>query len=128
MFLKKNCLDHSDKQNDINMSKKGASSNYAKGISAEGKVASVYRSKGWSVTQSAGSRGAADLKCSKGSTTHYVQVKSTQNASRTPYISNAEQGRLKSTATRNGATSVVAKVTPNNTDVYYAKNGNSIKF
>ena len=98
-------------------SKKGSQSNYASGIRAENKVKNAYKSAGFSVTQSAGSRGAADLKCTRDSTTHYVQVKSTSNASSTPYISNAEVGRLKSTATRNGATSVIAKVTPNNMNV-----------
>ena len=46
--------------------KKGYSSNYASGIRAEKSIASTYRSNGWSVYQSPGSRGAADLKCQKG--------------------------------------------------------------
>ena len=91
------------------MSKKGYSSNYASGIRAEKSVASSYRDAGWKVIQSAGSRGAADLKCSKGDTTHFVQVKSSQTSSK-PYISSSELGRLKSTATRNDATSVIVKV------------------
>jgi Holliday junction resolvase len=110
------------------MSKRGSQSNYSKGIGAEKKVASSYKSSGWSVTQSAGSRGAADLKCTKGSTTHYVQVKSTSNTTSKPYISSSEIGRLKSTATKNGATSVIAKVTPNDTSVKYAKTGSVVKF
>lgn len=112
----------------ITMSKKGAASNYSKGVTAERKVASQYRSNGWSVKQSAGSRGAADLQCTKGDRTLFVQVKSTSSPTRTPYISSSEQGRLKSTATRNGATSVIARVTPNGTSVVYAKNGASVKF
>ena len=64
----------------------------------------MYRSSGWSVNQSAGS------------------------PSRTPYISSSEQGRLKSTATRNGATSVIAKVTPSGAEVSYAKNGTNVRF
>lgn len=110
------------------MSKKGAASNYSKGVAAERKVASQYRSNGWTVIQSAGSRGAADLKCTNGNKTHFVQVKSTGSPTRTPYISSSEQGRLKSTATRNGATSVVAKVTPSGTNVMYAKSGANVKF
>jgi len=106
-------------------SSKGYSSNYATGIRAENKVASQYRSNGWSVAQSAGSRGAADLKCTKGNTQHYVQVKSSTTG--TPYISNHEIGRLKSTATRNDATSVVAKVTPAKIVIQYAKTEGSVK-
>lgn len=70
------------------------------GIRAEKSVASTYRSHGWSVVQSAGSRGA---------TTHFVQVKSSSTDAK-PYISSSESGRLKSTATRSGATAVIAKV------------------
>lgn len=109
------------------MAKKGYSSNYATGIRAEKSVASSYRDAGWKVSQSAGSRGAADLKCSKGNTTHFVQVKSSQTASK-PYISSSEIGRLKSTATRNDATSVVAKVHNGSTTISYAKSGHAIKF
>ncbi len=108
------------------MSKKGYSSNYATGIRAEKSIASSYRDAGWKVSQSPGSRGAADLKCSKGDTTHFVQVKSSQTSSR-PYISSSEMGRLKSTATRNDATSVVAKVHNGTTSISYAKTGHSVK-
>jgi len=106
-------------------SRTGYHSNYSTGIRAENKVAKQYISSGWSVVQSAGSRGAADLKCTKGTTTHYVQVKSSTVGN--PQISNQEIGRLKSTATRNDATSVIAKVTSSYTTVQYAKTGNSVK-
>jgi hypothetical protein len=109
------------------MSKKGYSSNYSRGIRAENTVASTYRSAGWNVTQSAGSRGAADLKCSNGTTTHFVQVKSSSTSTK-PYISPSDIGRLKSTATRNNATSVIAKCHDGNNTIYYAKTGNSVKF
>ena len=109
------------------MSKKGYLSNYASGIRAEKSGASSYRNAGWKVTQSAGSRGAADLKCSKGITTHFVQVKSSTTPAK-PYISSSEIGRLKSTATRNNATSVVAKVHKGATLIKYAKTGHSVKF
>jgi Holliday junction resolvase len=108
------------------MSKKGYSSNYSTGIRAEVRVASSYQNAGWKVTQSAGSRGAADLKCSKGNTTHYVQVKSSQTLTK-PYISSSEVGRLKSTATRNNATSVIAKVHNGSTSINYAKTKQSVK-
>lgn len=107
------------------MSSKGRSSNYAKGIRAENKVAAKYRANGWSVTQSPGSRGAADLKCTnKSGTVHYVQVKSSGSGS--AHISSAEVGRLKSTSTRNGATSVIAKVDHHGCNINYAKSGNSV--
>lgn len=108
------------------MSKKGYSSNYSTGIRAEKSVASSYRDAGWKVTQSAGSRGAADLKCSKGDRTHFVQVKSSTTSAK-PYISSSEMGRLKSTATRNDATSVIAKVHNGSTSISYAKIGHSVK-
>ncbi len=109
------------------MSKKGYSSNYSTGIRAEKLVASSYRAAGWKVIQSAGSRGAADLKCSKGDRTpHFVQVKSSTTSTK-PYISSSEMGRLKSTATRNNATSVIAKVHNGSTSISYAKTGYSVK-
>lgn len=105
--------------------KSGYSSNYASGIRAENRVASTYRASGWTVKQSAGSRGAADLKCTKGATTHFVQVKSSTTGY--PYISGHEIGRLKSTATRNDATSVIAKVTSSTTSIQYAKTASAVK-
>lgn len=105
----------------------GARSNYKIGIRAENKVKKLYESNGFDVQQSAGSRGAADLKCTKGNKCHYVQVKTTTKPSNTPYIPPGELGRLKSTATRNGATSVVAKVPCNGEPkLTYAKNNNSV--
>jgi len=104
----------------------GRSSHYAFGIRQENKVANVYKSQGYTVKQSPGSRGAADLICTKGSTTHYVQVKATRGGG-TPYISSSEVGRLKSTATRNDATAVVAKVNSSGTSICYAKTGNKVK-
>jgi len=109
------------------MSKRGSTSNYSTGIRAEKSVASTYSSHGWSVKQSPGSRGAADLTCSKGSVTHYVQVKSSTTSAK-PYISSSEAGRLKSTATRNDATSVVAKVHHGAQNISYAKSGHAVKF
>lgn len=105
----------------------GYNSNYKTGIRAENKVANQYTKEGWNVNQSAGSRGAADLKCTKGEVKHFVQVKSS-TISDNPQISNKEIGRLKSTATKNDATSVIAKVGKSgDVDIKYAKNGNNVK-
>lgn len=105
----------------------GFNSNYKTGIRAENKVANQYKKEGWSVIQSAGSRGAADLKCTKNNLEHYVQVKSS-TVNNNPQISKSEIGRLKSTATKNDATAVVAKVNKSgDVDIKYAKTGNNVK-
>jgi len=105
----------------------GHASNYKTGIRAENKVANDYKKKGFNVVQSAGSRGAADLKCTKNNTTHHVQVKSSTVINNPP-ISNQAIGRLKSSATRNNATAVIAKVgKSNDTKITYAKTGNAVK-
>lgn len=105
----------------------GFHSNYSTGIRAENSIANQYRNNGWNVSQSAGSRGAADLKCTKGEKTHFVQVKSS-TVNSNPSISNQDLGRLKSTATRNHATSVVAFVAADkSTSVQYAKTGSAVK-
>lgn len=105
------------------MSKKGTKSNYNSGIRAENKVKKMYEINGYNVIQSPGSRGAADLKCTRGNTTHFVQVKSSAQSSN-PYISNGEIGRLKLTSTKNNATPVIAKIGPNNNiNIRYARNG-----
>ena len=109
------------------MSKKGFESNYASGIRAENYVSSMYKISGWSVKQSPGSRGAADLKCTKGDKIHFVQVKSSSTGAK-PYISSSEIGKLKSTATKNSATSVVATIHGGKAAIKYAKTGKSIKF
>jgi Holliday junction resolvase len=108
------------------MSQKGYNSNYNKGIRAENKVAKAYRQNGWIVDQSKSNKGVADLKCTnKHGTIHYVQVKSASSG-RKPYISNSELGNLKSAATRNGATAVIAEVT-DKLKIQYAKTGNKTK-
>lgn len=85
----------------------------------------MYQNEGYHVKQSPGSRGAADLVCTKGNKTHFVQVKATKS-DRTPYISGHETGRLKSTATRNDATAVIAKVNNKGVDIFYAKTGGGV--
>lgn len=106
----------------------GSHSNYKMGIRAENKVKAQFERNGYDVTQSAGSRGASDLQCSKGNRNYYVQVKTATKSSNTPYISHSEIGRLKSTSTRNGATAVIAMVSHNgNSSITYAKTGNDVR-
>ncbi len=106
---------------------RGRNSNYKSGIRAENKVAQAYKAKGYNVKQSPGSRGINDLTCKKGNTTHYVQVKSSKVVGRTPHISPKDVGRLKSTSTRNNATSVIAKVNASGKmDIKYAKGGRRV--
>ena len=89
--------------------KTGYHSNYRCGIRAENIIKRMYVKNGWEVEQSVGSRGVADLICEKGNTSHYVQCKSSI-VNNNPKISTEELGRLKSTATRNNATAIVAKI------------------
>lgn len=105
----------------------GSRSNYKVGIRAENKVKRQYENSGFVVKQSVGSRGVADLKCTKGNVCHYVQVKTSTKASNDPYISHADIGRLKSTATKNDATSVIARVPFGGApQITYAKTGNNV--
>jgi len=85
---------------------------YGYGRAKEKKVAQLLRAKGASVKLSEGSRGAADLKVTFPTGTRWnVQVKSSRKG--TPASPSAKElGRLKQGATKSGATSVVAKVTP----------------
>jgi Holliday junction resolvase len=110
------------------VSKTGYNSNYNTGIRAENKIKNEYKEAGYFVKQSAGSRGPYDLKCTKNNITHYVQVKSS-TVLNNPYISNSEIDRLKSTATKNNAISVIAKVyQKGDTTIKYAKNNKNINF
>ena len=78
----------------------------------EQKVARQLRGHGAKVTMSPGSRGAADLKVSFSSGRSWnVQVKSSRSGTAAS-PSAKELGRLKISASRSGATPVVAKVTP----------------
>lgn len=109
------------------MSKTGYNSNYKKGIRAENQVADMLRQRGFSVYQSPGSRGSADLIASRNDRKDiHVQVKSS-STNNDPYISNAELGRLKSRATRNDAIAAVAKVHNGEADLRYAKNNHKLK-
>ncbi len=82
-----------------------------KGQRGEDRVANSLRRRGFSVEQSPGSRGPADLKGNRGDRRWFVQVKSSSTGS--PAWPNPQElGRLKSAASRADATPVVAQVTP----------------
>ena len=85
-------------------------SDYHYGKEKEKKVAQQLRNRGASVKTSRASRGAADLKVRFPSGTKWnVQVKSSRSG--TPASPSArDRGRLKQSATKSGATPVLAKV------------------
>lgn len=93
----------------------------------EHKVAKSLRGKGASVKVSPGSRGAADLRVSFSPTRKWnVQVKSSRGSSPAS-PSSRDMGRLKISASRSGATPVVAKVTPKGTTYKSARTGRTLK-
>lgn len=111
----------------ILLAKSGYQSNYYIGIRAEKIIERIYKKNGWNVLQSPGSRGAADLICTKNDVSHYVQCKSS-TVTNNPEISNEEIGRLKSTATKNNATAIIAKIGANGKkEIIYAKTKNDAK-
>ena len=84
---------------------------YKYGRDKEIKVARSLRGKGASVKVSKGSKGAADLKATFATGKKWnIQVKATRKGTPAP-PSRRDSGRLKQSATRSGATPVVAKVT-----------------
>lgn len=87
-----------------------AKSDYEYGREKELKVARSLRAKGASVKVSKGSKGAADLKATLSTGKKWnIQVKATRKG--TPASPSARDlGRLKQSATKSGATPVVAKV------------------
>ena len=91
------------------------------------KVARQLRGHGASVKISPGSRGAADLKATFPSGKSWnVQVKSSRDG--TPASPSAKElGRLKISASRSGATPVVAKVDKNGIAYRSARSGKSLK-
>ncbi len=85
-------------------------SDYEYGREKELKIARSLRARGASVKVSKGSKGAADLKATFSTGKKWnIQVKSTRKG--TPASpSRKDVGRLKQSATKSGATPVVAKV------------------
>jgi len=85
--------------------------NYEYGRNQEEKVARSLRGKGANVKVSPGSKGAADIEAKFPTGTKWkIQVKSTRGGE--PASPNSKDlGRLKQSATKSGATPVIAKVT-----------------
>lgn len=83
--------------------------NYENGRRAEQRVARILRQKGASVQVSPGSRGSADLKAQFPRKTWLVQVKSGVAPAKS--LKGTDQQRLNQTATKRGATPVLATVT-----------------
>lgn len=101
--------------------------NYGYGRRKELKVARSLRGKGASVKISPGSRGAADLKASFSPTKKlHIQVKSSRGSSPAS-PSRRDLGRLKQSASRSGATPVVAKVTPKGITYKSARTGRTLR-
>jgi len=100
---------------------------YGYGRRKENQVARSLRGKGASVKVSPGSRGAADLRVSFSPTRKWnVQVKSSRGSSPAS-PSSREMGRLKISASRRGATPVVAKVTSKGTTYTSARSGRKLR-
>ncbi len=100
---------------------------YKFGRSKEHKVARSLRGKGATAKLSPGSRGAADVTAKFPSgKTWKVQVKATRG-SHAASPSRRDLGRLKQSASRSGATPVVAKVTPKGTHYTSARSGKKLK-
>ena len=92
----------------------------------EQKVARQLRGHGAKVKMSPGSRGASDLKASFPSGRSWnVQVKSSRSGTAVS-PSTKELGRLKISASRSGATPVVAKKTPKGITYRSARSGRKL--
>jgi len=103
-----------------------AKDQYKYGRDMETKIARSLRARGASVKVSKASKGAADLRVEFSTGTKWdIQVKSSRMG--TPSSpSKRDMGRLKQGATKRGATSVVAKVTPKDTIFTSAKSGRKL--
>ena len=104
-----------------------AKSQYKYGRDKEIKVARSLRGKGASVKVSKGSKGATDLKAEFPTGKKWnIQVKSTRKG--TPASpSRKDVGRLKQSATKSGATPVVAKVSRGKVAYSSARSQKTIK-
>jgi Holliday junction resolvase len=97
--------------------------NYNYGIRKEKEVAQDLRNKKASVIRSCASRGSADLTAKfKSGKKWKVQVKSSRSTT-PPSPSRRDVGRLKQSATKSGATPVIAKVTPKRIEYFSARSG-----
>lgn len=97
------------------------------GQKQEQKVARQLRGHGASVKVSPGSRGAADVKaCFPSGKSWNIQVKSSRTG--IPASPSAKElGRLKISASRCGATPVIAKVTSKGTSYTSVRSGRTLK-
>jgi len=96
------------------------------GTKGEQKVAQSLRYRGASVERSPGSKGASDLKAKFPSGTKWnVQVKTTRSGNAASPGSK-DLGRLKQSATKEGATPVVAKVSPKGIEFESARSGKTL--
>lgn len=103
-----------------------AKSDYEYGREKELKIARSLRARGASVKVSKGSKGASDLKATFSTGRKWnIQVKSTRKG--TPASpSRKDVGRLKQSATKSGATPVVAKVTRGRVSFSSARSGRKL--
>jgi len=100
---------------------------YEYGRSKEQKVAQSLRNRGASVKLSSGSKGASDLSAKFSTGTKWnVQVKATRSGSAAS-PSGKDLGRLKQSASKSGATAVVAKVSPKGVEYTSARSGRALK-
>lgn len=100
-----------------------AENRYEYGRQQEERVARSLRGLGAKVTLSPGSKGAADITAEfPNGPTWKIQVKSSEGGN--PNSPSAKDlGRLKQSATKSGATPVVAKVTPDKIRYESARDG-----
>lgn len=100
---------------------------YSYGRDKELKVAHSLRARGASVKVSKGSKGAADLKATLSTGRKWnIQVKSSRRG--TPASPSVKDlGRLKQSATKSGATPVVAKVSRGKVTYRSARSDRTIK-
>ena len=95
---------------------------YTYGRKKEERVARVLRGHGGKAQLAPGSRGPCDLKAYfPGGTVWYVEVKATRSGKPTA-LTSKEMSRLKQSATRSGATPVIAYVSRNDVEFFYARN------
>lgn len=103
-----------------------AKDQYKYGRKKEEKVAKSLRGRGAKVEVSKGSKGAADLEVKFSTGTKWkVQVKSTRSGTAAS-PSRKDVGRLKQSATKSGATAVVAKVSPKGVEYTSARDGRKL--
>ena len=96
------------------------------GIEKEKKIASTLKRMGAKVDTSSGSRGAADLKVKFPTGRKWaIQVKSTRSG-KPAKPSTKDLGRLKISASKSGATPVVALVSPKGVDFVSARSGRKL--